>query len=612
MRQKVIWISGLCGVCRRDPAGFGKQFGLKFALITPEFSPVSTPFGSISRTTFEGMCVPVGAALLEFMRVRTAFRTRIEAKDTTMRRPFGKLKSGLRSSVAAGLLFAVPSMALAQDVNLRSPDGNLDLSGELIEYQDNTYVLRTDIGAIRVRGDQVECFGVGCPNTAVLDDEVTIAGSDTVGLSVIPILLSGYAGHLEAEQEVTEKIGTVETVATHIGNNGFGDLIGSFRVRSTVSSDGFANLLGKSAEIGMSSRRIRKDEARTLKEYGAGSMVSADNEHIVATDSIVVITHPNNPVKSLSFPQLAAIYSGQISNWSEVGGIDAPINAVQLSRGSGTRSVFETRVLGDSVGASPVNAITATGNQNASDVVYQDENAIGYVSFAFIRGNTAQKLVDSCGLTTESDLFSAKSGEYPLQRPLYLYTRQDTLHETATDFLKWTQSSDADGAVAKSGFIDLGVSRAAQGSDSTRADNLRQADLLPYEADIAAEFINLLDRYDRLSTTLRFRAASNRMTPQSRASMERLVNYLERLPESEVVLVGFTDDVGPFDGNLAFAEERASLVENELRALGQGRLSHIKFASKSYGELAPVACNASENGRAINRRVEVWIKNPES
>lgn len=504
-----------------------------------------------------------------------------------------------------------PLATSAQEVTLKSPNGTIDMTGELIEYQDNIYVLRTALGSVRISADQVDCVGAGCPDTAVLDGEVTLSGSDAIADGLLPVLLASYATTLEAEPTATETIGSVETLTEFVDNFGFGDVAQSFRVRSSVSSDAFMNLLGKSAEIGVSSRRITIEEARSLREYGADSMVGVDSEHILATDSIVVVTHPSNPVTSITVDQLAAIYAGSISNWSELGGNDAPISAVHLARGSGTRGVFEDRILQGQPGQ-PVNSTEASGSIDVSRQIDANENAIGYVSIAFTRGAQPVNLTNECGIAMEADAFSAKTGEYILQRPLYFYTRSDTVTDEAQTFLNWAKSTEANAAVSKSGFIDLGIATRPLGQGTLRAENLSNANLDSYEASFANALLEQMEGYERLSSTFRVFTGSNRLTPQSRVRLQRLINYLEDQPAGEILLVGFTDDQGPFDANMDLSQGRAVAMVEEITAAAGNRLDHITFSTAGFGELAPVACNSDSNGRAINRRIEVWASSSDS
>ena len=90
--------------------------------------------------------------------------------------------------------------------------------------------------------------------------------------------------------------------------------------------------------------------------------------------------------------------------------------------------------------------------------------------------------------------------------------------------------------------------------------------------------------------------------------MERLVQHLEQQPDgTKIKVVGFTDDVGAFASNRNLSQDRASQVMATLRNYGGERIASIQFDSAGYGEVAPAFCNTDEGGRAINRRVEIWI-----
>ena len=119
----------------------------------------------------------------------------------------------------------------------------------------------------------------------------------------------------------------------------------------------------------MSSRRIRPQEARDLRDSGAGNMVNPAQEHIIAIDSLVLVTNPANPIQSLTSEQVQQIYTGAITNWSQIGGPDLAITVVTRPDGSGTRSVFESRIFGDDVPAMASNIVVAGTNSEASQIV---------------------------------------------------------------------------------------------------------------------------------------------------------------------------------------------------------------------------------------------------
>ncbi len=525
------------------------------------------------------------------------------SKSATVVRRFGLSALAL----AATGFFA--TAAVAGEVALKSADGTVNLVGEFVDFKDDHYIIRTALGDLRISAARVRCEGADCPTFETASADIMIAGSDTVGLGLMPLMISGYASHLDAEASIkgTELQGQI--IANLVGDGGFGDELGSYLVTSTTSGDGFKTLQDKSAQVGMSSRRIKPAEARALKEAGAGNMVSVEQEHIVAVDSLVVITHPSNPVKQVSLEQLRGIYSGAITNWQELGGEDAPITVVNRQDGSGTQSVFKGGVFGDSGDTFASNLTIAEDNNDMASLINGDPNAIGYVGYAFQRGAKALTLINECGIPTEPDAFSAKVEEYALQRRLFLYNRADNTNDEVREFLDFAKSEDADGVIAKAGFIDLGISRKPQDMSGARARMLLDPNVDDYEGGVMREMLSEMVNYDRLSTTFRFRTGSSKLDERGAVDMKRLANFLSTQPEgTKVLIVGFTDNVGAFDSNRNLSVSRAQQIVNEIRVAGGEQVAGIEMAAAGYGEVAPSACNISEGGRSINRRVEVWIE----
>ena len=455
----------------------------------------------------------------------------------------------------------------------------------------------------------MRCEGEACPTLDDLAADVTIAGSDTIGLGMMPLLMTGFASSMDADAEITNTAQKGQSLAKLVADGGFGDDIGTFLVSATTDADAFSSLLEGEAQVGMSSRRITKAEAKALRAAGAGNMVSTDQEHIVAIDSMVVVTHPSNPVGSLTMDQLRGIFSGQISNWSEVGGEDLPINVITREEGTASYDFFMGYLFGEEKPRFLPQGI-ADDDQEVSNVVYLDRNAIGYVGYAFQRGAKPVTLVNECGIAAKPDAFSAKTEEYSLNRRMYLYNRAD-MDKASRDLVAYAISKDADGVIGKSGFIDLGVKRRSQDSTDDRYKALIEeisAYDAGFESGVASEMLEAMSKYDRLSTTFRFRTGSSNLDERGKIDMQRLIEYLESEPEgTQVHFVGFTDSVGAFEANRRLSLGRASSVLDEVRVAAAGRLNHIQMGTSGYGEVAPSACNITDRGKSINRRVEVWI-----
>ena len=520
------------------------------------------------------------------------------------------IKAGALCLLSIAGAAALPTNVLAENITLRSSDGTVNLTGEFLEFKDNAYVVRTPLGDLRIASSRVSCDGAACPVFEVAEADVEIAGSETIGLGLMPLLVEGYAGYLDAAATMNNTDKEAQVLAELVGDGGFGDDLGSYLVSSSSSTDAFSMLLAGDTDIGMSSRRIRPNEARALRDSGAGNMVSPDQEHIIGVDSLVVVTHPDNPVDAISLDQLGKIYAGAITNWSEVGGPDADILVVDRPEGSGTREVLADvfQASSDST-LEPLEVQIADDNSIAATIVRENENAIGFVGYAFQRGTKALPLIDECGQSMTPDAFSARTEEYGLQRRLYLYNRADLETEQVREFLTYAASPAADGVISKSGFIGLGVDRRPLAEDTDRINLLQDDTADSYEAVfMQAMYTEMLD-YDRLSTTLRFRTGSSRLDERGQADLRYLVDYLEAQPDgTEVVVAGFTDSVGAFDANRELSEKRAAQVLDILANVAGDRLGNIQFETRGYGEIAPSGCNVSDEGRRINRRVEVWVK----
>ena len=516
-----------------------------------------------------------------------------------------KQRSLLRTLVLAGTTTFCTS-ASADIVTLRSTDGTINLQGDLIAVVDDYYLLQTALGDLRVATSRVRCEGASCPSTATIEADTTLIGSDTIAEGLMPLLMAGYATTQDAESTVTTTANAGEFAATLVGQQGFGDDLGTYLVSSSSASDAFSSLLDNSAQVAMSARAVSADEAAILAASGAGDMTSLDQEHILALDGLVVVVNQSNPVTQLSVADVARIYRGEVTNWAQVGGPNMDIAVVTSD--SDTASVFNAGIFEGNAPANGPSAFTATDNVEASNFVNANLNAIAYVGFAFKRGQKPLTLISECGIGTQPDAFSVKTEEYTLFRRLFLYNRGDLADPMARDFINYATTDAANPVISQSGFINLGVERVEMGLATPRARVVLESGTNAAEQLVANEMLGLMANSDRLSSTFRFRTGSTILDPRGQADLVRLASYLEGMPAgTQVTFVGFADSVGSFGPNLALAEGRAAQVRVALEAIGGDRLRNVTFATTGFGEISPAACNSSDAGRQINRRVETWI-----
>lgn len=521
------------------------------------------------------------------------------------------MKTILTTTAALAFSLSVfsPLAASAEVVNLVANDGSSTIAGDLISFEDNFYTIKTTIGEMRISAARVSCEGAACPTIEIGEVDVRITGSDTVGEGLMPLLIAGYADHLAGEAEA-ETGNDPEQVVFHLtADGGFGDPIGTYLVTSHTSDVGFAALLDKTAEVAISTRRIHPDEARALRNDGGGNMVDFGQEHVIAVDSLLVVVHPSNPVNDISIENLARIFNGEFTNWSELGGPNADISIYSRADDSGTWEFFKEHVLhGDATNADHWTIEHA--DEDTARAINDDPFGIGYLGHAFQRGTKALNLISSCGIRSFPDSFSAKTEDYPLERRIYAYNRSDITSAELSEFLEYSISDEADGVVSKSGFINLAVARTTQAQAEGRMQDVLKSVDDPFELLLMRDMVLEMIEWDRLSSTFRFGAGSTRLDNKAELDMQRLVAFLEGQPAgTQVSTVGFTDSDGAFSGNQNLSVSRAELALDALREHAAGRLDHIEFTAQGFGELSPAACNDSADGKRVNRRVEIWIRN---
>lgn len=211
-------------------------------------------------------------------------------------------------------------------------------------------------------------------------------------------------------------------------------------VQSGGSSRGVSDAMNGLADIGLVSRALKPDEAKTL------------TAHTIAMDGVGVIVHSSNPMKQLSDDQIRAIYTGQVRNWHEVGGANRPITVVNKAEG---RSTLELFLHYTGLKNSDVRAQAVIGdNQQGIKTVAGNPGAISYVSIGTaefeVRNGTPIKLLPMAGVAATTE--TVRSGRFPLSRPLNLATR-GTPSPLAQRFIDFAQSAAVNDLIEAQYFV---------------------------------------------------------------------------------------------------------------------------------------------------------------
>ncbi len=221
------------------------------------------------------------------------------------------------------------------------------------------------------------------------------------------------------------------------------------------SGTGIAALINGTVDMANASRAI-KDEERAQAEANGIEPV----EHVVAADAIAIVVHPSNPVNGLTIPELAAIFSGKITNWQEVGGEDRPIVLLSRESNSGTHVFFLEEVVrqgraDDETLFSP-DTLLMPSSEGISAEVRHNPNAIGYDGLGYVTAD--QKVVAVAPAVGQPYVLPAidtvKDGSYPIARDLFIYTIGEP-QGAILAYLDWIMGPEGQAIVKELGFVPL-------------------------------------------------------------------------------------------------------------------------------------------------------------
>ena len=211
-----------------------------------------------------------------------------------------------------------------------------------------------------------------------------------------------------------------------------------FTYNPTGSGSGIQAVSEGRCDIGLSSRALKSDE----KESGL-------TETVLALDGIAIVVSPENPVSDLDVDTIAKIYTGEITNWKDVGGNDAEIVLIGREAGSGTRDGFES-ITGTKDSCAYRQELTSTGD--VINTVSKNPNAIGYASLSAV-GDSVKALTVGGVAATED---TVRDGSYVVQRPFVLVTKTGSeLSPAAQAFFDYAMSGEVADIIANAGAVAI-------------------------------------------------------------------------------------------------------------------------------------------------------------
>lgn len=433
------------------------------------------------------------------------------------------LSATARAVLTAATLVGAAQAVAAQEVRLTSTDGVVSFTGRLVSHDDAQYVIEGRLGTIAFPADRVICDGAGCPASAEVATTMRVFGAPDLLRAALPEFLDAYSLAVDTDiaRDRTEDGTSIYRLLSFEGETVVDAVLEPAGAATT-----FAALADGRAALGLVGRQISDAEAAAM---GVGNLAALEQlglERIVGHDGIVVVVGSEVPVQALTLEQLAQIYSGQITNWSALGGPDMPISAFTREPGSSVRVLLDQLVMEPAGVAVGENVITVDSDGGVVRAVETFRNGIGMTSVTELGGLRGLAIPDACGRPIAPSMAAVKTGIYPLSRPVYMYGAPGDLPVHGRALMDFAVSSIGQQVLRATGYVDL----------------------LPEFATVAAPDGSdaLIEGAARLTTT--FHALDGR-APLDMHGLNALAILAEYIRsdegrQNEYVLVGLDDDPG--------------------------------------------------------------------
>jgi phosphate transport system substrate-binding protein len=244
-----------------------------------------------------------------------------------------------------------------------------------------------------------------------------------------------------------------------------------------------------------------------------------------------------------------------------------------------------------------------------ADRVAEDPQGIVLSVFAMVRRAKPVNITTSCAIIVQPTVFNIKTEEYPLSRRMFFYTVGEPKNPLARALLAFAMSPRLQPILREARFVDQEPAVLPFQAQTARIVAAVNAAREKDDANLMRRLVKDLETSQRASFTFRFASGTTGLDNRALEDIRRLRAMLTQpdMQGKTVILAGFSDLIGGLASNVQLSAQRVEAVRAALRQGERGTVGPL-IEQKAYGPLAPVACNDTPTGRALNRRVEVWLR----
>ncbi len=522
--------------------------------------------------------------------------------------------------IVTSLVCSVAPVALmAQQVDLRSPDEFISVEGEIVGFNGVMLRVQTSVGAISVPASEVICYGPGCAEVLASNDfgltadalidvvsggpEQAISGDQTLSIGFESASAGGLyrtvAGAFAVASDTSATVEVAGNGAAVLGN-------GEASLTLTIADD------GAEADIAIETVSLNGTAAQQYAGPSDWIATTQPANQLLGLNAFSVIVAPNAGISEISLNDLARVFAGEVTNWSQIGGADMNVLPLQLPTNSDLWAQMNKLVMEPAGKTVAGNVLTMSDQAGISASILQFPGSISIIDSAAANADQTIAVSGACGIAVAPNEFNIISGDYPLARPVM--ASYDTAPTTpfAAELFDFASTDVAQGLLVREGYLNHSAQQQDPVLKNARLGGLLNASLDDAQRVAAAEMFQVLFDANRLSTTMTGGAASGPEGAWNRAMVIDLVSLLSG-PDyqgREIVFAGFGASTAGSEAAISASLSAAQTMQATLEQFAGSATANngVTLSSYGFGNVFPATCVDGQVAGSGYTRVEVWVR----
>lgn len=515
---------------------------------------------------------------------------------------------------ATFLCTAAPAALLAQQVVLESTDQFISVQGEIVGYNGVMVRVRTVVGEMAVPASEVVCFGDACLDVIANNDFGLTAASFQNVVGATAPQETGGAADLQIAFASASYQSAYNTVAGAFSGASVDDAgvvtlqdeTGASIVSLTASDDPAA------ADILVATVPLGGTSSRTYASPADWAVTDSPSHQLIGLQSYSVVVAPNAGITSISMNDLARVYAGEVTNWSQIGGADMGVLPLQLPTTSRVRSALDALIMEPAGKQIAGNVLTMSDEAGIVASINQFPGSISVVSGASADAAQTIPVSGSCPVAVAATPFSIASGDYPLVRPVMARFNASAGGALTSALFDFAATTQAQTALSAEGFDSFAARPQASTDQNARLSQLLSADLDDAQRTAAGQMFQVLFGAQRMSPTLTGGAASGPEGAWNRAMLQSVIEAIADPANSgrEVILVGFGESTAGSQAAIDASAAAAADIRAALAAEAGSRIAgnNVSLVSFGFGNVSLPTCVDGQVAGSEYTRVEVWLR----